>query len=196
MTDISAPIYQLRYSLTREDIAAFEFLPRELQGAEKLWLFGPVLACGAAVGLFEDRLAPLLPWDPSSKPGQVLIVLCAIAVGYALSMLLLTLRARYLIARAHVPSAASAIDAFADRLTVKQDGVARTFAWRDLVVSTSGAHVFLEHAPREAIIIPMRAFADDGAMRSFAAYAEEMGRDKDADVDGTDAKNNNKETAA
>lgn len=196
MTDISTPIYQLRYSLTREDIAAFEFQPRELAGAEKLWLFGPVLACGAAVGLFEDRLAPLLPWDPSSKPGQVLIVLCAIAVGYALSMLLLTLRARYRIAGAHVPSAATAIDAFADRLTVEQDGVARAFAWRDVVVSASVAHVFLEYAPREAIIVPLRAFPDIAAMRSFAAYAEEMGKELDDAVDVKDAQNNNRETAA
>ena len=72
MTDNSkTPIYQLRFQLAREDIAAFEFLPRELVGWEKLWLFGSILALGAAAGFFEDQLSAVLPWDPGTRWGQL-----------------------------------------------------------------------------------------------------------------------------
>ena len=170
------PLYQLRYTLTRDDVAAFELMPRELQGFEKLWLFGPILLCGAAVGLFEDRLRPFLPWDPASMLGQLASVLCAIAVGYALSLVLMTARARYRIKRTPLPAAPICIDAFADHVTVKKDDSDQSFAWRDLTVTSTASHVILAQKAREAIIIPLRAFASPEEMSAFAAFAEVAGR--------------------
>lgn len=194
MTDISAPLYQLRYSLTREDVAAFEFLPRELQGLEKLWLFGPVLACGALVGLFEDQLRPYLPWDPSTQGGQIAIVACAILVGYGLSLLLLTARTRHRVRKAHVPSPSTVVDAFADHVRVEEDGVARTLAWRDVTVTATDQHVFLQSAPGQVVIIPLRAFDGISDLRAFASFAEAAGRDPEDREQGV--VDNNKETEA
>lgn len=186
------PVYQLRYTLTRDDVAAFELMPRELVGWEKLWLFGPILLCGAAVGLFEDRLRPFLPWDPTSMLGQLASVLCAIAVGYALSLVLMTARARYRIKRTPLPAAPICIDAFADHVTVKQDGSDQSFAWNDLTVISTASHVILARKPREAIIIPLRAFASPEEMSAFAAFAEVAGRDPQ-DVSRENDDNNKKE---
>lgn len=194
MTDTGTPLYQLRYSLTRDDIAAFEFLPRELQGLEKLWLFGPVLACGALAGLFEDQLRPYLPWDPSTQGGQIAIVACAIIVGYGLSMVLLTARTRHHVRKAHIPSSPTAVDAFADHVRVQQDGVTRTLAWRDVTLTATDQHVFLQSAPGAAVIIPLRAFDGLPDLRAFAAFAEAAGRDpEDREQSVSD---NNKETEA
>lgn len=186
------PVYQLRYTLTRDDVAAFELMPRELVGWEKLWLFGPILLCGAAVGLFEDQLRPFLPWDPATMLGQLVSVLGAIAVGYALSLLLLTARARYRIKRTPLPAAPIYIDAFADHVTVKQDGSDQSFAWNDLTVISTASHVILARKPREAIIIPLRAFASPEEMNAFAAFAEVAGRDPQ-DVSRENDDNNKKE---
>ncbi len=196
--NIQQPIHQFRYSLTREDIAAFEFLPRELQGLEKLWLFGPVLACGAAAGLFEDTFSAYLRWDPTSQAGQIAVVLIAIAAGYALSLALLTARARYRINAAPLPQSQIAIDAFTDRFTVTQDGAMRSCPWRDVSVIETGTHVFLAHGPRQAIIIPLRAFQSADAMHAFASYAETNGSDaaEPAAVETAAPHNNNKETMA
>ena len=186
------PLYQLRYTLARDDVAAFELMPRELQGWEKLWLFGPILLCGAAVGLFEDQLRPFLPWDPATMLGQLASVLGAIAVGYALSLLLLTVRARYRIKRTPLPAAPICIDAFADHVTVKQDGSNQSFAWHDFTVISTASHVILAQTPRQAIIIPLRAFASQEEMGAFAAFAEAAGRDSE-NVSREDDDNNKKE---
>jgi hypothetical protein len=168
----SAPEWRLRYRLDRADVAAFERLPGELLGAEKLWVLGPIFACGAAVGMFQDALAPLLPWNPQTQIGQLLSVMTAIAAGYALGAMLLTGRTQRRIAKAHVPAGVVALDAFTDRVHVESEGDARRLAWSDLHVISTGTHVFLCPSPREAIIIPLRAFETPEEMRRFAGLAE------------------------
>ncbi|MCB1484185.1 MAG: YcxB family protein [Hyphomicrobiaceae bacterium] len=191
MTDTSnAPVYQLRYTLVREDIAAYELMPHELQGAEKLWLFGPILLCGAAVGLFEDQLAPYLPWDPTTKLGQVASVVSAIAIGYALSLILLTARARHRIRTTPLSTSPISLEAYADRIVVKQGAGVQTFPWHDLTVVSGKAHVILAYTPRDAVIIPLRAFTGPDEMRAFADFAEAAGRDADDEIGN---KNENKE---
>jgi hypothetical protein len=171
------PPWRLRYQLRREDIVAFEFLPRELIGKEKLWLVGPVLACGASAGFFQDWLKTWLPWDPTQGLGQVFSVMIAIGLGYALGAVLLTARAHRRIARATLPAHPISVVADRDRLNVADEAGTRAFAWQDLRVSLAASHVFLCPAPREAVIIPLRAFKDEEDMRRFAAFAEAMGRE-------------------
>lgn len=178
MTDASdIPLRQIRYQLTREDIAAFEFLPHELRGLEKLWLFGPVLTCGAAAGFFQDRLKSVLPWNPESQWGQALTVLIAIAIGYGLGMILLTARTRRRIARAVVPKTPTALDVYPQLFVVGEGGDDRNYVWSKISVAETATHIFLTESGRRPVIVPLRAFRDAGDMANFAAMARVLGRD-------------------
>lgn len=190
--DADTPIRQFRYRLTREDVAAFELLPRELFGLEKLWLFGPILVCGALVGLFQDELKPYFPWDPETQLGQVLSVLSAVATGYALSLVALTARARYRINKAKVPSTETVVDAYQQLLLSGEKGDQSSYAWTKLAVVETATHVFLTQAGRAPVILPLRAFRDASDMANFAAAARAFGRDQggedqDAETDGATA---------
>lgn len=167
------PVYQLRFQLTREDAAAFEFLPRELVGWEKLWLFGPILALGAAAGFFEDQLSAVLPWDPSARWGQLVTVLIAVALGYALSMVLLTWRTRRRIANTPLPATPTRIDVYPDAFFVSEDADEnRSYVWSEANIIDTNAHVFITQGPRKPVIIPVRAFGNPEAMRAFVSKAE------------------------
>lgn len=174
MTDNSkTPIYQLRFQLAREDIAAFEFLPRELVGWEKLWLFGPILALGAAAGFFEDQLSAVLPWDPGTRWGQLALVVVAITIGYALSLLLLTARTRYRIAQTPLPATATRIDVYPDAFFVSEgDDENRSYVWSEATIADTDNHVFITQGPRKPVIIPVRAFGSLDAMQAFVSDAE------------------------
>lgn len=177
--DPNALIRQLRFQLTREDFAAYHFLPRELVGAEKLWLFGPILACGALVGLFQDELKTYFPWDPDTQLGQLLSVVAAIAAGYALSLILLTARTRHRINNAKVPAGQTAVDAYPQLLFAGEVGDQSSYAWSKLGVVETATHVFLTQAGRAPVILPLRAFDSATDMANFAAFARVMGRDED-----------------
>ena len=137
-TNSDEPLWQLSYRLTREDIAAFEFLPRELIGREKMWVLGPVLACGAAAGYFQDYLKSWLPWNPATGLGQLLSVIIAIGVGYAVGAILLTARARGRIARAVIPAQPTTFDAYPDRFDVSDGASVRSHRWGDVRVIGGG----------------------------------------------------------
>lgn len=169
----NAPIYQLSFQLTREDIAAFEFLPRELVGWEKLWLFGPILVLGAAAGFFEDQLSAVLPWDPHARWGQLATVLIAIALGYALSMVLLTWRTRRRIANTPLPAAPTRIDVYPEAFFVSE-GVDKncSYVWSEANLTDTDTHVFITQGTRKPVIIPVRAFDSLAAMQAFVSEAE------------------------
>lgn len=173
MTEPNAPAYQLRFQLTREDIAAFEFLPRELVGLEKLWLFGPILALGAAAGFFEDQLGAVLPWDPHARWGQLVTVLIAIALGYGLSMVLLTWRTRRRIANTPLPATPTRIDVYPEALFVSENGDEnRSYVWSEASINDTDKHVFITQGTRKPVIIPVRAFASLEAMQAFVSEAQ------------------------
>lgn len=168
-----ALVRQFRYQLTRDDLAAFEFLPRELIGMQKLWLYGPIILCGTAVGVFEDQLKTILPWDPTTQWGQVGIVVLAIIVGYALSMILLTARTRRRIAQLSLPSTPTILDVDTDGFTVRDEGQPRAYAWSDVTISQTPYHVFMSTNTRSPVIVPLRAFSSLEDMQNFAHLAEE-----------------------
>lgn len=168
-----SPVYQLRFQLTREDIAAYEFLPRELVGWEKLWLFGPILVLGAAAGFFEDQLSAVLPWDPGTRWGQLVTVLIAIALGYGLSMVLLTWRTRRRIANTPLPATPTRIDVYPEALFVSEDDDEnRSYVWSEATIIDTDTHVFITQGTRKPVIIPVRAFESLEAMRAFVSEAE------------------------
>ncbi len=169
----STPSYQLRYQLTRDDVAAFEFLPRELAGWEKLWLYGPILALGAAAGFFEDQLSGVLPWNPGTRWGQFATVLIAIALGYALSMVLLTWRTRRRIANTPLPATSTRIDVYPEAFFVSEDGDEnRSYVWSEASIIDTDKHVFITQGTRKPVIIPVRAFSSLEAMQAFVSDAE------------------------
>lgn len=174
MTQVrNAPIYQLRFQLTREDLAAYEFLPRELVGWEKLWLFGPILVLGAAAGFFEDQLSAVLPWDPAARWGQLVTVLIAIGLGYALSMVLLTWRTRRRIANTPLPATPTRIDVYPDAFFVSEDDDEnRSYVWSEANITDTNSHVFITQGTRKPVIIPVRAFDNPEAMQAFVSEAE------------------------
>ena len=146
--DLDAPIRQFRYQLTREDIAAYHFLPRELVGWEKLWLFGPILVCGAAAGYFESSLKEILPWDPDTQLGQLVTVLGAIAIGYLLSLILLTARTRHRINAAHVPESETRVDVLPQLLFAGAEDDQASYVWSKLGIIETATHIFLTQAGR------------------------------------------------
>ena len=167
------PVFQLRYTLTRDDIAAFEFLPRELSGWQKLWLFGPILVLGAAAGYFEAQLSTVLPWDPHTKWGQLATVLVAVAIGYALSMVLLTWRTRRRIANTPLPTTPTRIDVFPDAFFVSEgQDENRSYVWSEAAIVDTDQHVFITQGTRKPVIIPVRAFENLQAMQTFVSMAE------------------------
>ena len=177
--DLDAPIRQFRYQLTREDIAAYHFLPRELVGWEKLWLFGPILVCGAAAGYFESSLKEILPWDPDTQLGQLVTVLGAIAIGYLLSLILLTARTRHRINAAHVPESETRVDVFPQLVFAGAEADQASYVWSNLDIIETATHIFLTQAGRAPIILPLRAFRDANDMANFAAMARVFHRGDD-----------------
>lgn len=174
MTDNDKALRQLHYQLTRDDLAAFEIQPRELQGLQKLWLFGPVLMCGAAVGVFEDQLRTVLPWDPASRAGQIATVLLAIALGYGLAMIGLTWRTRRRIAQAHVPATPTIVDVYPQILLATQDEDQFSYLWNKLTLVETPEHLFLTQGSRRPVIIPRRAFESAEDMEQFAMLVETL----------------------
>lgn len=174
--DLDAPIRQLRYQLTREDIAAYHFLPRELVGWEKLWLFGPILVCGAAAGYFESSLKEILLWDPDTQLGQLVTVLGAIAIGYLLSLIMLTARTRHRINTAAVPGSDTIVDVFPQLVFAGADGDQSSYAWNKLGIIETATHIFLTQAGRAPVILPLRAFRDAKDMANFASMARAFSR--------------------
>lgn len=178
------PIFQLCYTLAREDIAAYEFLPHELQGAQKLWLWLPILACGAIAGFFEDRLRLILPWDPTTRWGQLGIVVLAIIAGYGLAVILLTARTRRRIAKSPLPSTPTRIDVYPQLFFVREDGDERSYLWSEAVIVDTPQHVFIIHGSRKPVIVPLRAFKSLEDVQDFAGMARAWCNASDIANDG------------
>lgn len=175
------PLYVLRYRLTRADIAAYERLPRELVGRDKLFLLGPALLGGLLWGVFEKEIGRLLPVDPHGPWAFPLVVSALIAFAYGSSALMLTVRTWWRIRSARLPSTETVVEAWDDHFTVTEDARTRAYAWEMVVVGGNDSHVFQCVSPREAVILPLRAFNSPEHMRSFLDFAEYAGRDPDED---------------
>jgi hypothetical protein len=180
MAEIDQLVPRLSFQLTRADWLAFEQLPGEFIGWDKLYVFGPPVVCGAMIGLFADQLRDVLPIDWDSVGGRLLAGAAVLLVSWLLFAVLIHARNRRRAACRHVPASATTIDSTLDALTVDQDGTHQRYAWLTLHVIATDTHVFLCATPRDAIIIPRRAFESDAAMALFAHLATELGKQPDA----------------
>lgn len=182
------PLATYRYRLTRDDVGAFERLPRELVGRDKLFLLGPALAGGLLLGGCEKEIFSALAVPASVRqyiPPMVLALVLLVPLSYAASAAMLSVRAWWRTQRAHVPATETVVETHDNHFAVTEDGETRGYRWDEVVVVEGERHVFLCPAPRRAIIVPRRAFASDTDMRAFAWLAEAAGRDPDDDHEET-----------
>ncbi|MBS0235120.1 MAG: YcxB family protein [Proteobacteria bacterium] len=182
MTDenLTLPL-RLSYHLTRADIAAYERLPREFTRAGTLAFFGAFFVCGMAVAAFEDQIGTLVPPSLADYRHIVLSVAAAL-LAYVICTLALTLRTNWRIAKARIPSNEIEIEASPSALQVRGGSAPRSLAWGSIArVISAPAHVFLCLTPRNALIVPLRAFRSAAHMHAFADLSEALSHRADDD---------------
>lgn len=169
------PIQNLRYRLTREDFAAFERVPEELTGWDRLYFLGPAATAGMLYGIYGEAAKRALPIEIGDGVWWFAAMAGLVAFSYAAMALLLTLRYFRRVKRARVPQTETLLETFEDRFGIRQDGATREFDWSKVTVIPAKAHVFLCPAPRAPIVVPLRAFANEQEMQDFARFAEAAG---------------------
>ncbi len=178
-TKLDRLLPKLTYRVTRDDWAAFERLPAELLGWEKLYVFGPPIAAGMAVGLFTEPLRGWRPLDIDSFSGKLLLGGGLLALAHAVTVLLLSLRTRWRIAQRALPETETILDADLDGFSVTEDGSSRRFAWTSVTVIETGSHLFFCATPRDAVPVPRRAFDSPETMHLLAHTARELSAAED-----------------
>jgi len=164
--------YALVFSLTRDDVAAFESLPREYTGRAKFaMVFGLFVAGMAAAGA-----EAFLGWDldQASIWRQILLVLGALAIWFIGTSAILTALRMRRIARFILPVEDTKLVADREAVSIDEGKGMTRYPWSDIPwVQTGAAHVFMQSVRRDVIIVPSRAFEDAAAMRAFGAFADD-----------------------
>lgn len=168
--DESAPIRTFRFQLDRDDIAAFENLPAEDAGWRR-WVVLAFAALAGGIWVFAEEF--FFGDDPSTLQ-HFGGLLAAVAIVWAFATVVLRLDKRRVIARRPLPQGETRVDIEADRLTVTEDGRARTYVFDQIQwpIATE-THVFAQIGRIDRVILPLRAFADADDMRSFALWLEQ-----------------------
>jgi hypothetical protein len=164
----------LTFRLTRTDWAAFEQLPAELNGWEKLYVFAPPVVLAMLAVALEGAWRAILPTEPDSTVETLLLSTVVLALAYAITVALLTIRTRQRIARRQVPTTDTTIEGDLDGLAITENGTTHHHAWADLTVIETPTHLFLCPSPRQAIILPLRSFDSPEAMHLYAHNAREL----------------------
>lgn len=183
MTDLAIKLpLQLTFRLTRDDIAAFERLPREFTRLGTLAFFATIFACGVVIAAFEEQLDGLVP-ETLAGYSQFIFALVAGAIGYVAFSLAQTLLSYWRIAQAEYPPEDTKIEVSEQNLKIRDGRPARTLEWDSIArVIDAPAHVFLCLTPRNAVIVPLRAFHSVADMRAFADLSETLSRGACADA--------------
>jgi hypothetical protein len=116
------PIHKLRFRLTREDFAAFERLPEELTGWDRLYFLGPAVVAGMLYGIYGEAAKRALPFEIGDSVWWFAAMAGLVAFAYAAMVLLLTLRYFRRVKRARVPQTETLLETFEDRFRIRQDG--------------------------------------------------------------------------
>jgi hypothetical protein len=163
--------FSLVFSLTRDDVAAFESLPREYTGRAKFAMILGLFVAGMAAAGAEAALG----WDnQASIWRQFLPVLAALAIWFVGTTAVLTALRQRRIAQFRLPDNEVKLVADRDAITI-DDGKGMTrYPWSDIPWVQAGAgHVFMQSVRRDVIIVPLRAFEDAAAMQAFGAFADD-----------------------
>ncbi|CAA2143603.1 YcxB family protein [Hyphomicrobium sp. ghe19] len=183
MTDLTIKLpLRLTFRLTRDDIAAYERLPRELTRSGALAFFATIFACGMALAVFGEQLEGLVP-ETLAGYSHIIFSVVAGAIGFAVFSLALTLLSHWRIARAEYPPEDTEIEISEDNLKIRDGRPARILEWKSIArVIDTPAHVFLCVTPRNAVIVPLRAFQSVADMRAFADLSEALSLGADGDA--------------
>ena len=172
-----APIWTFRFQLGRDDVAAFENLPAEARGWRKFVMFCFAILAGGLWAFAEEFV---FGDDPTAFQ-HIAALLVAIAIGWGLAALVLKLDRRRVINGRALPKSETRVDIHTDRFVVTEDDRSRTYLFEQTqwpIVTAS--HVFMQIGRIDRIILPLRAFDSEAAMRAFAAALDEKMTEIDA----------------
>lgn len=169
--------YDLRYSLERADIGAFQTHAHARRGVRKLIFLAPLVAVAALSDAAKDTAAGAALGLQGEWLRYGMTAAAAIAV-----YLLMTLLRRHALARATrraiVPPGETRLVAGPSSVRVTDAMGARAYGWDAIgSVVRGNEHVFLMSEPGQAIIVPLRAFADYDEMLRFSVFADEAARE-------------------
>ncbi len=163
------PIEIWRYQLARADVAALHALRGELQGWRRAVLWLLLLPCMGVAAFVVDGADDGTWWAGLGL---------GLAAALGLQRLILWLDRRRAVARHPLPAGETELQRWGDHLRVVADGQTEHLAYQTLCQVVTGAgHVFVFTKPRQALIVPRRAFASDQDMRSFGDLVDKASRD-------------------
>ncbi|MFA5957534.1 YcxB family protein [Hyphomicrobium sp.] len=173
---------KLSFNLTRDDIAAFEHLPREFSRSGTLAFLATFFVTGMILAMFEDQVREVTP-ETLTAYYEIISVIIAAALAYGIVTLALTLLAYWRVSRAELPPSETEIDVSEADFSVRDGRPPRTVEWSNIArVIETPRHVFLCLTPRNAVIVPLRAFHSMDDMRAFADLSETLSLRADGDV--------------
>ncbi len=152
------PLALYRYRLTTIDALAFERLPGEWTGRQKLAFILSLMFVGALAGFLEESSGI---WWWAAVGGLLLLWAAA---GLAFRNWHTLRRARALAAR----EGETQVEEWSDHLLILSQQGSRRLGYEDIgkVIATD-AHVFILHRGG-VVIVPLRAFDTPEAMQAFA----------------------------
>lgn len=161
------PLHIATFTLTRADSLAYEQAAGRLSPLGVIALICWLGLCGAAALLVPDDWA-----GPRLSMTSSLLVLVAVAVGYVAALLLIALRQWWRARRRFRRPSEVTVSDWPDRLdlvgTGKLDAVRFADVRRSILTRT---HLFLE-TDEDVIILPRRAFPEEGTIEDMAARIE------------------------
>lgn len=161
--NIHRPLSTYRFTLTPADRLAFAMLRRELTGWEKFRLIVIIGIAGMAAGLLPEDMRPLAWW------ATVALILLT---GAAAAILWSNVEVRRRATALGVPKGEIVVEEWGDHIAVRSEKGAQNLAYDQIGnVVVSDAHVFILYHGGP-LILPLRAFADAGAMRAFGEVVD------------------------
>ena len=131
------------------------------------------------MGLFDDTLRTLLPISIDSIAGKLLLGCGLLVLAHGITILLLTLRTRWRIARWREPTDVTVLDGDLNGFTVTTGAASQRYAWTDVSVVETATQVVFVHAPCAATVVPRGAFESPEAMHLYAHVARERSNQVD-----------------
>ena len=157
------PLRIYRYSLTAADALAYEQLPRELPGLQKFALFVWLGLGGAALGLLPETITGSLYSVQFWVVGAALI-----GVQYLIFWLvraaLRWLRSR----RRYAEPKQIELEQWVGHFVLKDAGRTRTIPFTSIGMLLPAPGAFYAAIGQELLIVPRRAFKDDGGIAALS----------------------------
>jgi hypothetical protein len=161
------PLHTATFLLTRADSLAYEQAAGRLSPLGVIALICWLGLCGAAALLIPgDWAGPRLGMTSS------LLVLVSVAVGYVIALLLVALRQWARARRRYRRPSEVTVSDWPDRLDLVGTGRLAAVAFADVRRSIlTRTHLFLE-TDEDVVILPRRAFPEEGTIEAMAARIE------------------------